>query len=56
MSPQALKRMREKIRQMSLPLEEIARRLNPILRGWIQYYGRFYPTELRAFLQPGAGL
>jgi len=42
-SPQALKRMREKIRQMHLrrqmflPLEEIARRLNPILRGWIHY-------------------
>jgi RNA-directed DNA polymerase len=55
-SPQALKRMREKIRQMHLrrqmflPLEEIARRLNPILRGWIQYYGKFYPTELRAKL------
>ena len=49
-SPQALKRMREKIRQMFVPLEEIARRLNPILRGWIQYYGRFYPTELCAKL------
>jgi hypothetical protein len=22
-------------------LEEIARLLNPVLRGWIQYYGRF---------------
>ena len=46
-SPQALKRMRERIRKMHLrrrmflPLEEIARLLNPILRGWIQYYGRF---------------
>jgi RNA-directed DNA polymerase len=55
-SPQALKRMRERIRRMHLrrrmflPLEEIARHLNPILRGWIQYYGRFYPTELRARL------
>lgn len=54
--PQALKRMRDKIRQIDLrrqtylPLEEMARRLNPILRGWIQYYGRFYPTELRAKL------
>jgi RNA-directed DNA polymerase len=35
---------------MHLPLEEIDRRLNPILRGWIQYYGRFYPTELHARL------
>jgi len=54
--PQALKRMRDKIRQIDLrrqtylPLEEMARRLNPILRGWIQYYGRFYPKELRAKL------
>lgn len=54
--PQALKRMRHKIRQIDLrrqtylPLEEMASRLNPILRGWIQYYGRFYPTELRAKL------
>jgi hypothetical protein len=31
-------------------LEEIARRLNPILRGWIQNYGSFYPMELRAKL------
>ena len=51
--PQALKRMRERIRKMHLrrrmflPLEEIARLLNPSLRGWNQYYGRFYPTELR---------
>jgi hypothetical protein len=30
--------------------EEIARRLNPILRSWIQCYGRFFPTELRARL------
>jgi hypothetical protein len=49
-SPQMLKRMREMIRQMSLPLKEIARRLNLILRGWIQYYGKFYPTELRVKL------
>ncbi|UFS88912.1 hypothetical protein LPJ38_35825 [Bradyrhizobium daqingense] len=30
-----------------LPLEDIARSLSPVLRGWDQYYGRFYPTELR---------
>jgi hypothetical protein len=53
-SPQALKRMRATIRdlrlrrQVHLSLEQIARRLNPTLRGWWQYYGRFYPTELRS--------
>ncbi|WP_245284141.1 group II intron maturase-specific domain-containing protein [Bradyrhizobium sp. Cp5.3] len=50
--PQALKRMRERIRSWRLPqhaplpLVDIARILNPVLQGWWQYYGRFYPTEL----------
>jgi hypothetical protein len=53
-SPQADKLMGKKIRQIHLrrqiylPLEEGSRRLNPILRGLIQYYGLFYATELRA--------
>jgi RNA-directed DNA polymerase len=56
-SPQAMKRMRKRIRQLHLrklvflPLEEIAGRLNPILRGWIQYYGCCYPSVLRARLR-----
>ena len=33
-------------RQTQLTLEEIARRLNPLLRGWIEYYGRFTPSAL----------
>ncbi|OKO71448.1 group II intron reverse transcriptase/maturase [Bradyrhizobium sp. NAS96.2] len=51
-SPQALTRMRERIRSWRLPqhaplpLADIARILNPVLQGWWQYYGRFYPTEL----------
>lgn len=51
-SPHALQRMRERIRSMGVPslvylsLEEIAKVQNPVLRGWIQYYGRFYRTEL----------
>ena len=51
-SPLSLKRMREKIRawrvphQAHLPLTAIAEKLNPVLRGWVQYYGRFYPSEL----------
>jgi group II intron reverse transcriptase/maturase len=51
-SPQALKRMRERIRSWHLPkhaplsLVDIARTLNPVLKGWWQYYGRFYPTEM----------
>jgi RNA-directed DNA polymerase len=51
-SPQALKRMRERIRSWRLPkhaplpLAVIARSLNPVLQGWWRYYGRFYPTEM----------
>ena len=50
--PQALKRMRGRIRAIGLPslvhlsIEDIAKVLNPVLRGWIQYYGRFHRTEL----------
>lgn len=56
-SPQALKRMRDRIREWRLPqhaplsLEEIAHSLNPVLRGWDHYYGRFYPTELRKLFE-----
>lgn len=56
-SPQALERMRERIRSWRLaqhaplPLEVIARSLNPFLRGWWQYYGRFYPTAMRKLFE-----
>jgi len=25
---------------------ELARRINPVVRGWMQYYGAFYHTAL----------
>ena len=28
------------------PLEQVARMINPIVRGWIQYYGRYYKSAL----------
>ena len=28
-------------------LHDLARMFNPIIRGWINYYGRYYPTALR---------
>jgi len=31
----------------SASLEDIALYINPVVRGWIQYYGAFYKTELR---------
>ena len=33
-------------RRSTLTLEEIAHRINPIVRGWVQYYGRFYRGAL----------
>jgi hypothetical protein len=32
--------------QGSLSLADLARPVNLIVRGWINYYGRFYPTKL----------
>ncbi len=34
-------------RKSDLGLEDLARMINPILRGWITYYGRYYPTALQ---------
>ena len=56
-SPSALKSMRAKIRELGvrrrseLSLAEIARRLNPLLRGWINYYGRYAPSALAPLLR-----
>ena len=58
-SPSALKAMREAIRDLNIrrrtdvSMVTIARKLNPILRGWIGYYGHFTPsalTQLHAFV------
>jgi group II intron reverse transcriptase/maturase len=52
-SPSALKAMRSTIRdlnlrrQTQLSLTDIAQRLNPLLRGWIEYYGRYTPSALQ---------
>ena len=51
-STKALKSMRETTRKLNyrnrteLSLRDISRLHNPILRGWIAYYGRFYPSAL----------
>jgi RNA-directed DNA polymerase len=51
-SPSAMKAMREAIRdlklwhQTQLTLQDIARELNPLLRGWIEYYGRYARSGL----------
>ena len=51
-SDKAVKAMRETIRSWKLPqrsdkaLEDLSRMFNPIVRGWLQYYGRFYRSAL----------
>lgn len=51
-SPAALKDMRATIRDLDLlhktqlSLDEIGRKINPLLRGWIAYYGRYAPSAL----------
>jgi RNA-directed DNA polymerase len=56
-SPSAMKAMREAIRdlnvwhQTQLTLQDIARQLNPLLRGWIEYYGRYAPSTLYPLLR-----
>ena len=38
-------------RRTTLTLGELARWLNPIVSGWIQYYGRFYRSTIYPLLQ-----
>jgi hypothetical protein len=51
-SNEASKRIRREMRRwrlhlrVSTTLTELARTVNPILRGWINYYGRFYRSAL----------
>ena len=56
-SASALKAMRSTIRdlnlrrQTQLSLADIARQINPLLRGWIAYYGRYAPSALYPLLR-----
>jgi RNA-directed DNA polymerase len=51
-SPSAMKAMRDAIQdlnlwhQTQLTLQDIARKLNPLLRGWLEYYGRYARSAL----------
>jgi len=32
-------------------LEDLSRMFNPVIRGWVNYYGRFYKSELYSVLR-----
>jgi RNA-directed DNA polymerase len=34
-----------------LSLKQIARMFNPVLRGWLNYYGRFHPSAMAPVLR-----
>ena len=57
-SQKASKTIRAKMRSWKLgatrnnqSLEDLARAVNPIVRGWINYYGRYYPSALTPVLR-----
>jgi len=56
-SNKAKKAMRQTIRgwRMHLKpdktLEDLSRMFNPVIRGWVNYYGRFYKSELYSVLR-----
>lgn len=54
-SPQARKSFREAIREirklsMGLTLEEVAQRMNPVIRGWTNYFGKYCSSMMRSEL------
>jgi RNA-directed DNA polymerase len=55
-SDEAAKQVRVQIRRWRLhvrsdtTLEELAREINPVVRGWINYFGRFHPSALLSTL------
>jgi len=56
-SPAALKAINRQVRRWRLhrrtrlDLAGLAERINPIVRGWINYYGRFYRSQLYRLLR-----
>jgi RNA-directed DNA polymerase len=55
-SDEAAKSMRETIRSWRLhrmtdkSIKDLACMFNPIIRGWVNYYGQFYKSALRPIL------
>jgi len=56
-SNKAKKAMRQKIHDWRMhlkpdkTLEDLSRMFNPVIRGWVNYYGRFYKSEMYSALR-----
>jgi RNA-directed DNA polymerase len=56
-SNKSLSSMREKMKKWETlklsgsTLEEVAKEINPVVRGWINYYGKFYTSKLKSFMR-----
>lgn len=56
-SREALKRISGEVRRWRLhtrtrhDLDDLAERINPVVRGWMTYYGRFYRSRLHPLLK-----
>mgnify|MGYP001792887729 CR=1 FL=1 len=55
-STKSMRSMNEKMREWKVlqkttnTIQEIADKINPVLRGWINYYGKFYKAKLTNFM------
>ena len=55
-SNKSMRSMTEKMRGWTImrvawcQIEDIAKAINPVLKGWINYYGKFYSAKLRSFM------
>ena len=55
-SHRSMRSMNEKMRKWEVlnrtdnKIQDIAEAINPVLRGWINYYGKFYKTKLKKFM------
>ena len=55
-STKAMRTMNEKMKKWKAlkkttnTLQEIAEQINPVIRGWINYYGTFYKSKMKEFM------